>query len=164
MRRHEEVLRVVEVSVFRVLDGVDDARLEIEEQSAGHVVVVVRLVEEDILAVARVAVRGVLLQNAVVGDAVLRAQLLPKLRADLVAALANLKGDHLARHREAWDKRVGLRERGARGADKNLRRERNARATSRLEGAREACVSFPSCVVARVSLKISRLRTCPEKV
>jgi len=37
---------------------------------------------------------------------VLRAQLLPKLRADLVAALANLKGDHLARHREALEKRV----------------------------------------------------------
>ena len=61
--------------------------------------IVVRLVEEDVLAVARVAVRGVLFQDAILADAVLGAQLFPKLRADLVAALANLKGDHLARHR-----------------------------------------------------------------
>ena len=39
------------------------------------------------------------LQDAILADAVLGAQLFPKLRADLVAALANLKGDHLARHR-----------------------------------------------------------------
>ena len=66
--------------------------------SARHVVLVVGLIEENVFPIARVAVGGVLLQDAVLGDAVLRAELLPKLGADLVAALANLQGDHLARH------------------------------------------------------------------
>ena len=97
--RDEKVLHVIQVSVLGVLDRVDDARLQVEEKRARDVVIVVRLVEEDVLAVARVAVRGVLFQDAILADAVLGAQLFPKLRADLVAALANLKGDHLARHR-----------------------------------------------------------------
>ena len=55
------ILLVVEVAVFRVLNGVDDSRLEVEEQRPWDVVLVVSLVEEDVLAIARVAVGGVLL-------------------------------------------------------------------------------------------------------
>lgn len=100
------------------LDCVDDPGLQVKQEGAGHVVVVVRLVEEHVLAVAR-AVCGILLQHAVLADAVLQAQLrggqggrcqprprcsksttrrlsrlAPELAANLVAALANLQRDN----------------------------------------------------------------------
>ena len=56
------------------LDGVNDARLQVQEQRAGHVVLVVSLVEEHVFPVAS-ALRGVLLQHAVFADAVLQAKL-----------------------------------------------------------------------------------------
>ena len=80
------------------MDRVDDPRLEVEQERPRDVVLVVGLVEEDILAIARLVVRGVLLEDAVLADPVLRAELLPKLRADLVAALPHLERDDLARH------------------------------------------------------------------
>ncbi len=54
------------------------------------------LVKEDVLAVE--ALGGVLLKDALLGDSVLLAQLLPELEADLVAALPQLEHDHFARH------------------------------------------------------------------
>ena len=56
---------------------------------------VVRLVEEHVLPVP--PVRGKVLQNAVFVDAVLHAELLPELHANLVAALAHLQRDDLTR-------------------------------------------------------------------
>tara|TARA_B100000780_G_scaffold225871_1_gene165018 strand:+ start:338 stop:613 length:276 start_codon:yes stop_codon:yes gene_type:complete len=56
---------------------------------------VVRLVEEHVLPVT--PVRGKVLQHAVLVDAVLHAELLPELHADLVAALAHLQRDDLTR-------------------------------------------------------------------
>jgi hypothetical protein len=52
------------------------------------VLLVIRLVEEDVLPVA--TVRCEVLEDAVLRDAVLETQLLPELHADLVATLANL--------------------------------------------------------------------------
>ena len=56
-------------------------RLQVYEAGARDVALIVGLVEEDVLAVA--AARRVLLEDAVVVDAVLRAQALPELGADL---------------------------------------------------------------------------------
>ena len=107
VRRHEEVLRVVEVPRVARLNTIDHLhstyercvsgnrsgggtrckrcslshpRLQIKQQSPRDVVVVVGLVEEDVLAVA--PIRGKVLQDPILADAVLGAQLLPKLRAD----------------------------------------------------------------------------------
>lgn len=38
-----DVLRVVQVSVGRVQDGVDDSRLQVQEHGSGDVVLVIRL-------------------------------------------------------------------------------------------------------------------------
>ncbi len=54
------------------------------------------LIEEDVLPVDSLG--GVLFENALGRDAVLLAQVLPELEANLVAALAQLKHYHLARH------------------------------------------------------------------
>ena len=78
--RHEEVLRVVEPSVQAVLNTVDHARLQVNQQRPWYVVLVVSLVEEDIFSV--VSLRRVLLEDAFAADAVLLAKLLPKLVAD----------------------------------------------------------------------------------
>ena len=59
MPRHKEILRVVEVRVEPVLNAVDDSRLQVDEERAWDVMLVIRLIEEDIFAV--VALRGVLL-------------------------------------------------------------------------------------------------------
>ena len=40
---HVDILRVVEVGVGRVHDGVNDARLQVQQHGAGDVVLVVRL-------------------------------------------------------------------------------------------------------------------------
>ena len=57
-----------------------NARLEVDHDSAGDVVLVVGLVEEDVLSVG--AVGGPFLEGSVLGDAVLLAELLPKLGPD----------------------------------------------------------------------------------
>ena len=58
-------------------------RLQVEQAGAGDVALVIGLVEEDVLAVARLRGGGILLQDAVAVDAVLAAQLAPELGADL---------------------------------------------------------------------------------
>ena len=97
------------------LYGVDDARLQVKQQRSRHVVLVVRLVEEHILAVAR-PLRRVVLQHTVLADPVFQAQLPskkpqahtvkrthprhtrlpPELGAYLVAALTHLQRDDFA--------------------------------------------------------------------
>jgi len=72
-----EVLRVVEVLVGSTLNRVDDSRLQVDEERARNIVLVVSLVEKDVLAV--VALHGVLLQDALRTDAVLLAQAFPEL-------------------------------------------------------------------------------------
>jgi hypothetical protein len=58
-------------------------RLQVDEAGAGDVALIICLVEEDVLAVAALLRVGVLVHDAVVVDAVLAAQLLPELGADL---------------------------------------------------------------------------------
>ena len=86
MPRDKEVLRVVQIRVEAILDTVDHSGLQVDEQGSRNVMLVVRLVEEHILAV--VALRRVLLQDALSADAVLRAQLLPKLVANCSSRIA----------------------------------------------------------------------------
>ena len=47
----ENVLWVEKIPVAFALDHVDDARLQVEQQGSGDVVVVVGLVEEDVFAI-----------------------------------------------------------------------------------------------------------------
>ena len=75
----------------------EHTRLKVDEQRTRDVLLVVGLVKEDVLAIA--AVRRKVLEDAILADAVLKAQLLPELHADLVAALAHLQRDDLARLR-----------------------------------------------------------------
>ena len=96
IRRHENIFRVVQIRVIAHLDAVDDTRFEVDEQTAGDVVIVVSLVEEDVFAV--VSVHRILFEHAILVDAVLGAELFPELHADLVATLANLKRYDLSRH------------------------------------------------------------------
>jgi hypothetical protein len=91
-----KVLRVVELRVERVLDALDDSRLQIDQERPRDIVFIVGLVKEDILPV--VALSGVFLEHAFRVDSVLHAELLPELHSDLVAALAHLQGDDLSRH------------------------------------------------------------------
>lgn len=59
--------------------------LEVDEYGPGDVVVIIGLVEEDILAVLdAVVIGGELLKDPAGADAVLPAELLPKLRANLI--------------------------------------------------------------------------------
>jgi hypothetical protein len=57
--------------------------LQVDEAGAGYVALVICLVEEDVFPVAALLRGGILVQDAVVVDAVLAAQLLPELGADL---------------------------------------------------------------------------------
>jgi len=83
---NEEVLRIVDVAVGALLDAVDDAGFEVEEDGAGDVAGVVGLVEEDIFAVA--AFGGVGGEVAGLVDAVFLAQLLPELGADCLGRMS----------------------------------------------------------------------------
>lgn len=67
----EDVLGVVEIGVGPVLDGVDDLNsrekypgLEVDEEGARHVMVIVGLIEEDIFPVFHCAVDCILFENA----------------------------------------------------------------------------------------------------
>lgn len=80
MPGHEEVLRVVQVRVEAVLDAADHTRLQVYQQRARDVMLVIGLVEKDIFAV--VTLGRVLLKDALSADAVLVTQLLPKLVAN----------------------------------------------------------------------------------
>jgi hypothetical protein len=75
-----KVLWVVEGRVHSVLNAVDDSGFQIDQKCSWNIVLVVSLVEEDIFPV--VTLRCVLLKNAVSGDAVLHAELLPELVTD----------------------------------------------------------------------------------
>lgn len=86
------ILRVVDVLVGPVLDAVDDAGFEVEEDGARDVACVVGLVEEDVFAVAGRVGDGFGQELAVLRDAVFAAELLPEFAADAVAALAGLEG------------------------------------------------------------------------
>jgi hypothetical protein len=77
-----EVLRVVDVLVGPRLDAVDDARLEVDQDGPRDVPRVVALVVEDVFAVA--AFGREVLEVAVLVYAVLLAELLPELAADLL--------------------------------------------------------------------------------
>ena len=59
---------------------------------------VVSLVEEHIFAIASSSLPINVFKKTIRGNSVLSAQLLPELRSNLVAALAGLKRDNLARH------------------------------------------------------------------
>jgi hypothetical protein len=49
---HKHILMVVEVAVLAVLNAVDHSWLQINEQRPRNVVLIVRLVEEHVLAIA----------------------------------------------------------------------------------------------------------------
>lgn len=75
-----EILRIVEIRVEAILNGVDDSRLQVNQEGTRDVMLVIRLVEEHIFAV--VSLRRVLFQDAFSADTVLHAQLLPELVTD----------------------------------------------------------------------------------
>lgn len=116
---HVDIFRVVDVLVRSALDAIDYARLGVHENRAGNVSRVIRLVEEDIFAVA--AFSRKVLEVAILVNAVLLAESLPELRADwkvgvsvkrraressrgfhishtTVSTLASLERDYLSRH------------------------------------------------------------------
>lgn len=72
-----------------VCEGITHARLQVDKDSSGNVVLVIRLIEEYIFAVA--AFRSPFLQYAFVVDAVLRTQALPVHRTHLHDALDTCK-------------------------------------------------------------------------
>lgn len=71
-----------------VCEGITHARLQVDKDSSGNVVLVIRLIEKYIFAVA--AFRSPFLQYAFVVDAVLRTQALPVHRTHLHDALDTL--------------------------------------------------------------------------
>ena len=89
----DELLRVVELAVGSTPCLVDDRRLEVNEDSPGHVLAGSRLREERLEGVvAKGLVRG----HVAVGlDAMLEAVELPAGVADLATGLADVDGDAL---------------------------------------------------------------------
>jgi len=61
--RHEEILWVIKIGVLAILDVVDDTWLEVDQQSAGYVMLVICLVEEDVLPVFALSGKG--FQNSI---------------------------------------------------------------------------------------------------
>ena len=80
MLTDEEVLRVVQIGVQAILDGVNDSRFQINQKCAGYIMLIVSLIEEDIFSI--ISLSGILFQNAFPADSVLLAKLFPKLVAD----------------------------------------------------------------------------------
>lgn len=83
-----DVLRVVELGVGGVEDGVDHPGLQVQQHGPRDVVLIIGLVEKDVLAVR--ALGGELLHDALGADTMLGAQLFPELEPNLIAALAQL--------------------------------------------------------------------------
>jgi hypothetical protein len=87
---NEDVLGIIEIGVLAGLDGIDDLSsekgyswLQVDQDGAGNVVVVVCLVEEHVLPVLNpLIIRSVFLENAARTDPMLPAQLLPELGTD----------------------------------------------------------------------------------
>ena len=71
-----EVLWVVQVLIEPILDGVDDTGLQVDEERARDVVLVISLIEEDILPV--ISLGRIFLQVALGVDSVLLTQTLPE--------------------------------------------------------------------------------------
>lgn len=113
----KHILVIVQVPVLTILNTVDDAGLQINKERPWNVVLIISLVEEHILAIASLITRPEvnkktlshnlmcktskmrrvdsnlsckILKNAVLADAVLQAELLPKLHAYLIPALSHL--------------------------------------------------------------------------
>lgn len=78
---HIEVLRIVNVAVGTIDDTIDHSRLEIQHNRARDVARVVRLVEEDVLAIAAGvrALGSIWVKVAILVDTVLETELLPEL-------------------------------------------------------------------------------------
>lgn len=72
-----EVLWVVQVLVEPILDSVDDTGLQVDEERARDVVLIISLVEENILSV--ISLGGIFLQVTFGVDSVLLTQTLPEL-------------------------------------------------------------------------------------
>jgi len=71
-----EVLRVVQVLVETILDCVDDTGLQVDEERARYVVLIISLVEENILSV--ISLGRIFLQVTLGVDSVLLTQTLPE--------------------------------------------------------------------------------------
>ena len=71
-----EVLWVVQVLVEPILDGVDDTGLQVDEERARYVVLIISLVKEDILPV--ISLGRIFLQVPLGVDPVLLTQTLPE--------------------------------------------------------------------------------------
>ena len=83
----DELLRVEQVLVRAAANLVDDGRLEVEEDGAGHVLAGARLREERVERIVLDGGRAAIPQNAIGPNAVLKAVELPARVADLHAAL-----------------------------------------------------------------------------
>mmetsp|Transcript_44423 Transcript_44423/g.143308 ORF Transcript_44423/g.143308 Transcript_44423/m.143308 type:complete len:201 (+) Transcript_44423:1042-1644(+) len=92
----DELLGVVELAVRARADLVDDGRLEVDEDRAGHVLAGAGLGEEGVEGVVAAADRLVGGHLAIGLDAVLEAEELPARVAGLDAGLAEVESDALA--------------------------------------------------------------------
>ena len=90
------VLGIIQVGIRPSANLVHHARLKINKDGAGDVVIIVGLVEKNVLAI--VSVNSKTLKTAACVNAMLNAKLAPELAAHLVAALAHLKCDYLPWH------------------------------------------------------------------
>lgn len=76
----ENILGIVNIFIRARENAIDYAGLEVEENSAGNISRIVRLIEENILAVANLCCER--FEIAVAVDTVFQAELLPELRAN----------------------------------------------------------------------------------
>ena len=76
------IFRVIQLRICAILYSIDDSGFQVDEERPGHVVVIVSLVEEHILAVLDLVTDSILLQDAWWTDTVLFTKLFPKLAAD----------------------------------------------------------------------------------
>jgi hypothetical protein len=68
----------------------DHARLKINKDSAWNISRIIRLIEKNVFAISAFVCRGVWFECAIRRDTVLKAQLLPELRSNLITTLAGL--------------------------------------------------------------------------
>jgi len=78
-----EVLRVVEVLIQAILDGIDDTRLQVDQKGARDVVLIVCLIEKHIFPV--ISLRRVLFKVTFRVDSVFLAETLPELVSNYIA-------------------------------------------------------------------------------
>ena len=58
------IFRVIQLRICAILYSIDDSGFQVDEEGPGHVVVIVSLVEEHILAVLDLVTDSILLQDA----------------------------------------------------------------------------------------------------